>query len=235
MSDSEASALLYRLPFHSLLTCLGKFSASTEKHLKMPHTLFLDMCMALIGGPHTEEALTPNPTKPVGQGHDLPMSVKLRLTWHLHPWAIRTCAFSQPTEHVDPNPRLLTNTYGSSLLPGWPRNNQLTVRTAFPPKGQGPSHPFEAEGKLNHWKETELLRSSPLWKMYTERSSAPANDPFSAPLPTTKKNCISFISSPCDCPHCSPCFYTLLFPLPAEVYLFRSLPSMWSSLTTNLM
>lgn len=136
-----------------------------------------------------------------------------------------------------PNPGLLTNTHGSSLLPGWPRNNQLTVLTASPRKAQGPSHPFEAEGKLNHWKETELLRSSPLWKMYMERSSAPANDLFSAPLPTTKKkkNCVSFISSPCDCPHCSPCFYTLLFPLPAEVYLLSSLPSMWSSLTTNLM
>lgn len=93
-----------------------------------------------------------------------------------------------------PNPGLLTNTHGSSLLPGWPRNNQLTVLTASPRKAQGPSHPFEAEGKLNHWKETELLRSSPLWKMYMERSSAPANDLFSAPLPTTKKKKIAFLS-----------------------------------------
>lgn len=83
-----------------------------------------------------------------------------------------TCAFSQPTEHRDSSPYLLTDTYASLLSPGWPTNSQLTVLPQHPHWRLGVHHiPLRLRTNLT----TEKSQNSwpwPLMEMCMKRPSA---------------------------------------------------------------
>lgn len=161
------------------------------------------------GGPHTE---------PLSQwGKDVTFPSLWSWDWlDISTLGQETCTFSQPTEHRDSNPYTLTNTYASLLSPGWPRNSQLTVLLAASSlKAQGPSHPSEAEDKLDHWKDRTAdphLCWKCAWKDPQLQPNWSVLCSFLFTKKKEKKNSVSLISPPWDCPHCSP--YSIPLPFP---------------------
>lgn len=225
-------SLLQQLPFRSLLTRPGSPPPPLSWRFKTLYVPSLDSCMALLLRPpsHPTPPCCPGRRGCRGLASTWPFQVcEAETGWTPPCWSNKdSYAFSASTEHLASDLYQLPNTCHLTFS-GWLRNSQILMLTTSLYKDWGPSHPFEAEIKFNHWNKD--TGSSPLergaWRAYAPASLV----------------CFLHLSIPPPKLH----FPAFLFWLPTlfllstsrlpdlpEFWPFQSCPSVRSSLTTDL-